>query len=471
MSGKACSATATNALSYVHYLLTEQGDIMIGKKNTKTMSFTITKKITLSVSVFCLICLNAYQVYSQELIRSYVTEKSIPINTIEPDSNNYSDLQPIGDAIGNDGVVMLGEQAHGDAPTFLAKTRLIKYLHEKKGFNVLAFESDFFGLNDGWERLNKTGPGITDFIIDNVYGVWTLCNTCSTLFFQYIPYTHKTSQPITLTGFDSQLLLSYSLKNLKVRLDSMLRSRNLPITEQPNYVSEILPLINASLQWPFEPPKKADGINTCLENLEIIKSQLKSLVNDDDFWLFVVDNLIHQVRKVKLLFDTGKEDINARDLQMAKNLKWLIENKYKGQKIIVWAASMHIAKSLKNIRDSLIKTEEPMGGHLVGGLPKEDQVYILGFSSYQGTAGRIGRDPYKVSTSNQNSFEGWLNAKDYKYAFVDFSKFNLLYPESKEYFFMAPLGHEIVEGIWNRVFDGMFFIRDMYACIPITHHP
>src|SRR5262245_4385391 len=88
-------------------------------------------------------------------IKRYTKQNSNKIKTIEPDSVDYSDLEVIGDAIGNARVVMLGEQDHGDAPTFLAKTRIIKYLHEKKGFNVLAFESDFFGLNEGWDKLPK----------------------------------------------------------------------------------------------------------------------------------------------------------------------------------------------------------------------------------------------------------------------------------------------------------------------------
>ncbi len=428
------------------------------------MSFTITRTLKLFLCLFCFNCFYGGAVYAQILIKTYVIEKSIAVNTIAPDSTDFSDLEPIGDAIGNDRVVMLGEQAHGDAPTFLAKTRLVKYLHEKKGFNVLAFESDFFGLNEGWERLDKSGPAITDFIFNNVYGIWTLCSTCSNLFFQYIPNSQKTVEPLTLTGFDSSQSLNYSLKSLKVRLDSLLRSKNLPITSQSDYTSGVLPLIDASLQWPSRPPKNGADINSCLQNLELIKTELKPLINSDDFWLLVFDNLIEQVKEVKVLFDTGKADVNGRDIQMAKNLKWLIENKYKGQKIIVWAASRHIARSVKNIRDSLIKTQETMGGRLFESLPNEERVYILGFASYRGMAGRIGREPYNLPIPAKNSFEGWMNAKNYKYAFVDFSGFNLLHPASNEYFFMAPLGHDGAEGIWNRVFDGMFYIRDMYPC-------
>ena len=97
-------------------------------------------------------------IFGQQKIKEYVLHNSIRISSISPDSTNYDDLSAIGNSIGNAQIVMLGEQDHGDASTFLAKTRLIKYLHEKKGFNVLAFESDFFGLNYGWNDLNKSKP-------------------------------------------------------------------------------------------------------------------------------------------------------------------------------------------------------------------------------------------------------------------------------------------------------------------------
>ena len=315
--------------------------------------------------------LNTHAVYSQKIIKDYVIEKSMPINTIEPDSNNYTDLKPIGDAIGDDRIVMLGEQDHGDAPTFLAKTRLIKYLHEKKGFNVLAFESDFFGLNEGWDKLEKAQPKMNDFIFQNIFGIWTLCNTCSNLFYQYIPHSYKTNQPLILTGFDSQQYLDYSFHNLKGRLDSMLRSKDVPITRQDNYTSEILPLIDSSKKWNFVAPKNIGGINNCLHYLRTIKDQLTPLVSENDFWLLVIDNLIQQVAGVKLKFDTGKEAVNERDIQMAKNLKWLIENKFKDQKIIVWAASEHIARSLKNLKYSPMKNAITMGEQLVENISKE----------------------------------------------------------------------------------------------------
>jgi erythromycin esterase-like protein len=69
-------------------------------------------------------------------LKTFVSQNAVSISTIEPDSANYTDLAAIGKAIGNAKIVMLGEQDHGDAPTFLAKTRLIKYLHEVMGFNI-----------------------------------------------------------------------------------------------------------------------------------------------------------------------------------------------------------------------------------------------------------------------------------------------------------------------------------------------
>src|ERR1700722_11666933 len=187
-----------------------------------------------------LVCLFAVEAaMGQYKIKGYVQGNTVWLSTIHPDSADDSGLKAIGRAIGDARVVMLGEQDHGDAPTYLAKTRLIRYLHEKMGFNVLAFESDFFALNEGWERLSKEAPAIDSFIRADIFPVWAECNTCRELLYSYIPGTYKTGRPLELAGVDNQLILRYSVRHLAGWLDSVMRDLRLPIVSTPAYSSEI----------------------------------------------------------------------------------------------------------------------------------------------------------------------------------------------------------------------------------------
>ena len=76
----------------------------------------------------------------------YIKDSVVLVRSIDPADTLFSDLDLLGKAVDDSRIVMLGEQDHGDSRTFLAKCRIIKYLHEKLGFNVLAFESDFLHL-------------------------------------------------------------------------------------------------------------------------------------------------------------------------------------------------------------------------------------------------------------------------------------------------------------------------------------
>ena len=407
-------------------------------------------------------CITIETSYAQKNIKDYVMNNTISFKTVSPDSTNYADIEPIANAIGDASVVMLGEEDHGDAPAFQFKTRLIKYLHEKKGFNVLAFESDFLGLNYGWDRLPKERVRIDSFVKKNVFGIWTVCDACNTLFYNYIPQSYATSTPLVVSGFDSQQYLDFSYHNLMHLLDSVLRSHNLAVTQQANYPAMML-MSDSSKRWIFKTPRDTSRVAEYFNTLLAMRQQLTAAAGPDDFWVKVIDGQIAEVKTFRYKQLTGNMLNYYRDIQMAQNLEWLIKNKFKGQKIIVWAADYHLGRIAGNFKWGNNDLEENMGSRFSRDGDAGQGVYVLGVTSFQGQAGRIGFPQYALHSPRSNSFERWMN-KNYSYAFTDFKKYNADNPYADEFFWMAGFGHMDTEAKWNHVFDGVVFIRDMYAC-------
>ena len=397
----------------------------------------------------------------QNNIKKYVQENTFQITAINPDSTDYSDLEAFGNSLGNSKIVMLGEQDHGDAATFLAKTRLIKYLHEKKGFNVLAFESDFFGLNYGWDFYKKGIMSLDTFILQNIYPIWTYCNACKNLFYQYVPTTLKMGNPLILTGFDNQMGTKY----LFPIFDSVIRSLNIPITKQSDYSSIIFPLLQSWGQFINDSIGNTKVNNYLLE----IKSQLLKVLPDTSFWVMTVDNLIQQNLEFRNLGKDYWKDLNTRDRQMAANLNWLDKVKYSNQKIIVWAHSYHISKFAGHYPDDFMNVAMPMGSVFTADTFNFKSTYVVGFTCYEGTAGRLFKNKtYKVDKPKENSFENWID-KSFDYAFVDFKKYNSKYAKASDNFYMSGavkgnLFHKNDKAQWNRIFDGVFYIKTMFPC-------
>lgn len=384
----------------------------------------------------------------------------VQIKDISPYNEDYSELEAIGDAIGDAKIVMLGEQGHGDAPTFLAKSKIIKYLHEEKGFNVVAFEADFFGLNAGWDSLYKTDAAIDSFVRGNILPLWTACDACQEFLFEYLPGTFQTDHPLQLSGFDSQLYLNYSVDSLSSKLDSVFRYYDLPVTRTPEYTAVILPYIDSTTLW-YQPFIDTNQFAKSHEYYTQIRQELLTKLSKDSFWVLIMDNLIAANTQFSIYSTKGKTVpyYEVRDKQMADNIAWLSRVKYPDEKIIIWAHNFHISKQ------NLDTNESSYGKTSMGGFMSRDsaliaQTYVLGFTSYSGSYGTIW-GPLFSTRHKKKSFESWVD-DSYFYGFLDFTP----YPGNhSEEFWMKGETHYHFKEAWMQKYDGYFYIRTMYPCM------
>jgi hypothetical protein len=309
----------------------------------------------------------------------------------------------------------------------------------------------------------KNPENVSKFIRQNIFPIWTGCNTCHELFNNYIPHSYNTSNPIIVSGFENQMMLNYSFQFLGPKLDSVLRSVNLPITKKDNYTTEILPLIDSMKFWYLKPPNDASTFLKCEKYLLEIKEQMEQKFSKNDFCMMVIENLLQENQTYRTSLVDYRLTRSVRDFQMASNLKWLYEIKYKNQKIIVWAANYHVAKYVDTASSDITKQLISMGTYFTKDSLLKESTYIIGFSSYSGEAGRLGVKNYTITKPRPNGFENWINSS-FDYAFVDFKKFKSQFPSVHESFFLKGLGHMSFKTEWTRLFDAEFFIRNMYPC-------
>lgn len=401
--------------------------------------------------------------YGQTILKDFVSLNAKEIKSINPVDTDYTDFEIIGKAIGTARVAMLGEQDHGDGATFLAKSRLIKYLHEKLGFKILAFESDFYSVNKGWNLAGKGEYSIDSLIQKNIYPVWTRCKQCTELF-DYIKLQSKTPSPLILSGFDNQLMGALSQQQLLNEISGFIDSSQLLFFRDDKIRKGFIQNISSLLEYykgvAGKSSMSTSTIKDFITTIDTTLYQLALKYSPGNFHMAVLRSMQGAGRQ--MIAELNKENFAAdaaRDEQMAENLRWLINFKYPNEKVIVWAANSHI---MKNYFKS---SKPPSMGYLLSKQEElKDLLYIIGFTGQTGKSGRISLKPYTISSPAKNSLEQSFAEKQFQYAFADFKTFNLLHPDFRDNFFMKWIHWQNEKADWTKVFDGVFYIKEMFPC-------
>jgi erythromycin esterase-like protein len=134
-----------------------------------------------------------------------LSKEAVPIRSIDPSiaDDDFSDLKPLMTAIGNARIVALGEESHGDGATFLAKGRLIKFLHQQMGFDVLAWEAGLFNCQDMDAAVRDPAVPLQDAIDRGLYPIWASSAQVRPVF-EYARLAARTKRPLEMVGFDHQ---------------------------------------------------------------------------------------------------------------------------------------------------------------------------------------------------------------------------------------------------------------------------
>jgi len=135
---------------------------------------------------------------------TWVRTNAHPIRSLG--ASDFSDLRFLAPLLKDKRIVQLGESSHGVAEFNLAKVRLVRFLHEDLGYDVIAFESSFADC----DRTQRRSAALSaeELMRGCLSGVWRTAEVLPLL--EYVKATQRTDRPLAIAGFDIQFFRAES---------------------------------------------------------------------------------------------------------------------------------------------------------------------------------------------------------------------------------------------------------------------
>ena len=376
-------------------------------------------------------------------------------------SDDFSDLQFLKSLLKDKRIVQLGESAHGVAEFNWMKIRLIKFLHQEMGFNVIAMEASMTTTH----AINANIANMTamDAMTSSQFGTIGTQETLS--LFEYLKQSRTENHALQLAGFDIQNSGWKSSAIISARFKTMLNllEDHFELNTETNVPGQIdrleqeLNLLYNNQHATMSANELATQYSAIADKLN--KGRTRLLANDANRPA-EVDMTKQEARSRVSLCNqlvsatSNKKSMEIRDQAMADNLNFLLDEVYPQKKFIVWAHNTHVANQWVNK-----ESPKTMGVWMAEKRRKE--MYSIGLYMGRGVLGSYGKEIYsEIIPPPAGSLESILAIGGFKLNFVDFSQAKVGAAHS---WMSAPINARFWGGnpekiIPNKAYDAVIYI-------------
>lgn len=351
-------------------------------------------------------------------------------------------LQAFGAAVGQARVVALGEQTHGGREEFELRLRLLRYLHEHQGFEVLLLESGVFDIAllqvamQRGEKLEALAPG-------KVFYMYSKSDAGRGLL-RYLDERQAGPRPLLLSGIDSQLSGELSQRELLPRLKARLGGA------EPDWpLFERLAAVLFTLERRAPPAAEQQRFDALAERL---RGRLCAGKRGGEDGL-----LCRSLAGLQAQAATLWRGDYQRDHAMADNVLWQLQQLYPGKKAVIWGHIIHLGRGVK------LDAQHRFAGDIVGEKLGRDY-YVLNTTALQGAFLEFASGQVQpVPPAYPRSLEAALAQNPAEFIFLDAPRpmradLAGLPSRSMEFGYGLPTGGGAGLG---RHWDGVFYIREL----------